>query len=134
MGVYTKSMPPIVIYLRWHFGTGLRELYEFWENLAWFGYHFFSIPLLAKTLIRPIYRIHETAPPTAGLNIELFFENLTVNLIARIVGFFLRVFLIAVGILYEFAILIIGPAFLAVWLLLPVLAVVFMFMGMRMVL
>ena len=127
-------MPPIVIYLRWHFGTALREFYEFWGNLMWFGYHFFSIPLLLKTLIRPIYRIHESAPPTAGLNIELFFENLTVNLIARVVGFFLRIFLIAVGGLYELVLLVVGPALFIIWFLLPGLAIFLIFTGVQMVL
>ena len=100
----------------------------------WFGYHFFSIPLLLKTLFRPIYRIHESAPPTAGLNIELFFENLTVNLIARVVGFFLRVFLLTVGALYELALLIAGPVFFIIWFLLPALAPALIFIGVQMVL
>ena len=124
-------MRTLVAYLRWHFGTAFLELYEFWRNLMWFGYHFFSIPLLLKTLVRPLYRIHESAPPGTGLNVELFFENLAVNVIARIVGFFLRLFLIAVGLLYQLAMLIIGPALFIIWFFLPALPAVFIFMGVQ---
>ncbi len=98
----------------------------------WSGYHFFSIPLLLKTLIRPIFRIHESAPPGTGLNIELFFQNLTVNLIARIVGFFLRMFLLVIGALYELLILLIGPIFFIIWFLLPALPILFIFIGVQM--
>ena len=127
-------MPRIIIYLHWHFGTAFRELYDIWENLAWFGYHFFSIPLLTKTLFRPIFRIHESAPVGTGLNVELFFENLTVNLIARIVGFFLRIFLIAVGVLYELIIFIAGPVLFLIWFILPVLPFTLIFTGIQMLL
>ena len=125
-------MRTLVAYIRWHFGDAFRELYEFWRNLMWFGYHFFSIPLLLKTLVRPLYRIHETARPGTGLNVELFFENLTVNVIARIVGFFLRLFLIAVGLLYQLAMLIIGPILFLIWFLLPVLPIILIVIGVRM--
>ncbi len=112
----------ITEYLNWHFGTAIRELYQFWINIMWFGYHFFSMPLLFKTLIRPLYRIHESAPPGTGLNIELFFENLTVNLIARVVGFFLRLFLLTCGTLYQIACLIIAPFLFLLWIVSPFLA------------
>jgi len=122
----------ISTYTTWHFGIALWELYEFWKNLIWFGYHFFSIPLLLKTLVRPIYRIHESAPAGTGLNVELFFENVAINIIARIVGFFLRIFLILCGALYQFIILIIGPILFLTWLLLPVLPLVLLIIGIQM--
>ena len=118
--------------MRWHFETAFHELYEFWKNLIWFGYHFFSLPLLLKTLIRPLYRIHESAPPGTGLNVELFFENLTINIIARIVGFFLRTCIIIIGLLYQACIIILGPLLFIVWFLLPVLPILFIFMGIQM--
>ncbi|MEK9195685.1 MAG: hypothetical protein AAB975_04860, partial [Patescibacteria group bacterium] len=124
----------ISAYTTWHFGIAFRELYEFWKNLIWFGYHFFSLPLLFKTLIRPIYRIHESAPAGTGLNVELFFENITVNIIARIVGFFLRIFLILCGMIYQAIILIIGPILFLIWSLFPVLPLILCIMGLKMML
>lgn len=122
----------ISAYTQWHFGIALQELYELWKNLLWFGYHFFSLPLLFKTLIRPLYRIHESAPPGSGLNVELFFENITVNMIARIVGFFLRISLILCGILYQIIICILGPILFLLWFLFPVLLLILWIMGIKM--
>ena len=121
----------ISIYTQWHFGAAFQELYELWKNLIWFGYHFFSLPLLVHTLTRPIYRIHESAPKGSGLNIELFFENITVNMIARIVGFFLRMFLILCGILYQLMIVAIGPILFFIWALLPFLLLIVCITGLR---
>ena len=118
-------------YIQWHFGTGFWELYEFWKNLSWFGYHFFSIPLLFKTLLRPLYRIHESAPPGSGLKLELFFENLTVNMIARVVGFFLRVLLIICGACYQLILLFIGLLLFVIWFFLPLLPLILILLGLN---
>lgn len=112
-------MSIVIIYIRWHFGQGMREIFEWYKNISWFGYHFFSIPLLLKTLMRPIYRIHESARPGTGLNVELFFENLAVNAIARAVGFFLRIFLIICGGIYQLILLLLIPVFFITWLVMP---------------
>jgi len=98
----------IFSYLTWHFGKGFHEVFQLWKNLSWFGYHFFSIHLLLRTLIRPLYRIHQSAPSGSGINVELFFENLTVNFIARIVGLFLRLCLILCGIIYQICLVFFG--------------------------
>ncbi len=128
---YNERMRLFFSYMRWHFGPGFQELYQFWTNMAWFGYHFFSIPLLTHTLFRPLYRIHEVAPPGSGINIELFFENITVNFFARIIGFFLRVFLIACGGLYEFILLLLAPILFLLWGVLPFLPAIFAIIGIQ---
>ncbi|MDP3778949.1 MAG: hypothetical protein Q8R30_02820 [bacterium] len=122
----------IIAYIGWHFGKGLRELFQLWKNLSWFGYHFFSIPLLLRTLIRPLFRIHESAPAGTGLNLELFFENLTINLIARITGFFLRIFLIICGAVYQICILFLAPILFLGWLIIPILPLVLIIIGIQM--
>lgn len=128
------SIRIITAYIGWHFGKGFRELFDMWKNLSWFGYHFFSIPLLLRTLIRPIYRIHESAPTGTGINVELFFENLTINLIARIVGFFLRIFLILFGGVYQICILLLAPILLLGWLIIPILPFALIIIGIQMAL
>lgn len=128
------TVPLLIVYIRWHFGTAFQEMYEFWKNLSWFGYHFFSIPLLVKTLFRPIYRINESTAPGTGLNLELFFENLTFNVMARVVGFILRLFLIFCGGVYQLIIVIIGPILFLIWLFLPVLLLLLLILGTQMIL
>lgn len=112
-------------YLRWHYNEGVKEIWEMWHNLLWFGYHYFSIPLLARTLFRPIYRIHE------GYNrlqtMEEFFQNIAVNMIARVVGVFMRLFIMIIGIIFEAIILALGPILFAIWIGFPfVLGVLFL--------
>ena len=122
-------MTTILAYLRWHFTAGFKELDQFWKNLMWFGYHFFSIPLLLRTLIRPLYRIHESAPPGSGINIQLFFENITTNLIARIIGFFLRVALILIGAVYQIILFLAGPFLFVIWFFAPLMPIALIVAG-----
>ncbi len=130
-GMATIQLLPM--YIHWHFGTALRELFEFWKNLSWFGYHFFSLPLLVKTLFRPIYRINEATVPGAGFEFELFFENIAFNMMARVVGFVLRIFLIFLGAVYQIVILLIGPLLFLIWLSLPVLSLILLIVGIGMI-
>lgn len=130
---YTIYMTLVLTYIRWHFGMGLQEIYEFWKNLSWFGYHFFSISLLCHTLFRPLYRIHESTPPGAGLNLELFFENITINLMARMIGFLLRAFLIICGLCYQIIILILGALCFLLWLFLPILPFILILQALRLI-
>ncbi len=123
----------IISYITWHFGKGFQELFGLSKNLSWFGYHFFSIPLLFHTLIRPLFRIHESAPAGSGLNVQLFFENITINLIARIIGFFLRVCLILLGGVYQICILFLAPILLLGWLIMPIIPFVLIIIGIQMV-
>ena len=120
----------IVEYLAWHYSQGLHEIFEEEKNLLWFGYHFFSLPLLITTLFRPIYRIHETSPQ-GGLDLEIIFENIAVNSIARLVGFFLRITMILFGLLFEFALLLINLFLLLSWLLIPFLIPLFLIIGIQ---
>lgn len=124
----------IIYYIYWHYGKAFDELHLFWKNLLWFFYHFFSLPLLAKTLVRPIFRIHASSAPGTGLNLELLFENLTVNVIARIIGFFLRVIVIGIGGLVELVVLISGPLIFLTWFILPLLPILFILIGLKMIL
>ena len=122
----------IFSYLTWHFGKGFHEVFQLWKNLSWFGYHFFSIHLLLRTLIRPLYRIHQSAPSGSGINVELFFENLTVNFIARIVGLFLRLCLILCGIIYQICLVFLAPILLLGWLVMPIIPFALIIIGIQM--
>ena len=119
----------IIQYLHWHFGKAFDELHVFWKNILWFFYHFFSLPLLVKTLFRPVFRIHESSAPGTGLNLELIFQNITVNMVARIVGFFMRIAVIICGGIVEFIILIFGPILFLAWFLMPALPLILILTG-----
>lgn len=121
-------------YIYWHYGKAFDELHTFWKNLLWFFYHFFSMPLLLKTLFRPIFRIHASSTPGTGLDLERMFENLTVNVIARIVGIFLRIVVIVIGGLIECIVLLAGPLIFLAWFILPILPLLCILVGLKMIL
>lgn len=115
-------------YLRWHYEESLRQFWEIWKDFLWFGYHFFSIPLLVRTLFSPIYRIKETYD-WRHLRLELIFQSMAVNVVARVIGFLLRIIVIALGIIFELVVLFMGPALFLIWATLPALALGLMGVG-----
>lgn len=107
-------------YLLWHYSRALSEMYHVWGNILWFFYNFFSIPLLLSTLFAPFKRLDEGYKK--GLHVEAFFETLIVNMLMRLVGAFMRVTIISVGIIV-LALVCVGYVFVLVaWLLAPLLA------------
>ena len=104
-------------YLVWHYGDSIRDFLTLIHDSLWFGYHFFSLPTLTKTLFSPFARIH-----TEGFSIteiETSLQNLTANIISRAVGFVLRIIVISVGAITEILLAIaLATAFIC-WLALP---------------
>ena len=116
-------MPTLAFnYFTWHYSRGLRDYMRTWTNFIWFFWHFFSVGILSKTLFAPFRRIRETNTQP-GLHIDIFFQNLLVNLIMRVVGFVLRSILIIIGMLAIGSTLVVGSIFLFVWLFMPLVLV-----------
>ncbi|MEK7082201.1 MAG: hypothetical protein AAB915_00790 [Patescibacteria group bacterium] len=108
-------------YIAWHYGAAIRELAHTEKNFLWFGYHFFSIPLLAKTLFSPIFRLQENEarlPDIAGM-----LRDFIVTAVMRLVGFSVKIVILAAGFLFETALLILFLPALAFWLILAPLTV-----------
>lgn len=115
-------------YIAWYVTDGFRDIMMFWENLLWFGYHFFSIELLAKTFFRPIYRMQDRYG-AKGLDLEYIAQTFVTNTISRLVGMLLRLIIIIVGVVFELVIFILGPLLLFFWALIPLLIPVLLFSG-----
>lgn len=105
-------------YMVWHYGEALRDLWELEKNFLWFGYHFFSIPLLFRTLFSPFYRIHESYK--GWTTIEMLLENAVANIVSRVVGFFFRTFVIICGLVCGGVVVLCSVPVLALWFLFPV--------------
>lgn len=104
-------------YIIWHYGRAVRDFSAIARDLLWFGYHFFSLPLLTRTLFAPFVRIR--AGGISITDIEGSLQNITANIISRAVGFCLRVTVISAGALSEIVLAVfLGIIFLC-WLLLP---------------
>lgn len=107
-------------YVFWHYGVAIREMAGIEKNFLWFGYHFFSIPLLTRTLFSPIYRLWDKEarlPDIAGM-----LQDFVVTTVMRLVGFFTKIVILVIGFLFETALLVLFVPTLALWLILPLVA------------
>jgi hypothetical protein len=115
-------------YLTWHYSRAFSDIFAIWRNITHFIFHFFSIPLLFRTLFAPWKRI-EAVRETEGLNLGDFLATKIVNLIMRLVGAMMRTILIAVGLAVTGSVVVAGCFFFAAWTLLPVAVVVLVLAG-----
>src|SRR3989338_9094620 len=104
----------------WHYSREISEMIGLFRNLVWFFYHFFSIGILSRTLISPVWRLEEKYR-SDGFNPQALFESLVVNLISRIVGVLLRSALIISGLLSEIFLAALFIISFAAWLAFPAL-------------
>jgi hypothetical protein len=115
-------------YLVWHYSMAITDFLHIWWNYLWFVNHLFSVPDVLKSLFAPFKRLQEERGSIL-LHPEQFFSGLVVNIIMRLVGFFLRSAIITAAFLGFTTVIIGGLMFLALWLTLPVLIVSFLLNG-----
>jgi len=105
-------------YAKWHYGRGLRELFEVAKNFLWFVTNFFSFKLLLKTLFAPWKRLGEHYG--GGLDLEAFASTVVVNGLMRVVGFFTKTLVLIVGLVSYVLVLIFSGFIFIIWILAPV--------------
>jgi hypothetical protein len=114
-------------YFVWHYSRAYREVFSVWLNLMWFVIHFFSIPLLLRSWFAPFKRMTEERK--RGLNFEDLVGYIVINLMSRIVGAILRLFLIVMGLLLLGVLVIAGLTVHVLWVFLPLLLVAGLVIG-----
>lgn len=122
---YTDLMDATLLigeYFVWHYGKGIRDFFVLWGNMLWFGYHFFSMRLLAATLFAPYKRFHQQYD-WKNLDLGILGQDILLNLFMRLLGMSLRLCVIAAGLVFEILALAAGIVAAAIWLLLPAIAV-----------
>lgn len=118
-------------YLEWHFFDVPREILKAWKNFLKFGFYYFSLPFLFKTIFSP-WRKYLWAYPKAldiGKYVEVFFSNL----ISRLLGGIMRVFLIFFCLLFEGGALLGGAIVLLGWLILPIILAAGLILGLKII-
>ncbi len=108
-------------YLNWHFLEMPRNILGILRDFLKFNLNYFSIPLLLKTFFSPWHKYIWAYP--RGFDIGKYFEVFISNLISRVLGAFLRFFLILFGILVETLIIFAGIIVFVGWIFLPVILI-----------
>jgi len=122
------SISILPAYVSWHYSEALADIVRIWTNFIWFFYHFFSIPLLFKTLFVPLHRVRGERT-TRGFNFEEVAGNFVVNIMMRGIGFILRTILILAGALFMVIVFWLGLIALTVWILMPIVLAALIFFG-----
>src|SRR3989344_5036111 len=109
-------------YGAWHYGQGLEELFGNLATIIKFTVYFFSIPQLFSTLFTPWERMGEEYQKK--VDIAAWAGTFALNMILRILGFFIRGFIILVGIIFVFVVFVLSLLALVVWLVLPLILLI----------
>ena len=135
---YNKLMPEVsqnssnilVKYLIWHFFDVPKAILKAWRNFLQFNLNYFSIFFLLKTLFSP-WRRHQWSSGR-GFDMKIWLETRLSNLISRLIGAAVRIFLILIGTLVEILMFFGGIALLVCWLALPILLLSGLGLGLKM--
>jgi hypothetical protein len=116
----TNSRENILVeWFLWHFYEMPKFLILVWKNYILFALNYFSLPVLLKSLFSP-WRKYKWVYPK-GFNVVEFFNTLISNIFSRILGFFMRIILIFVGIVFQIFVIFVGAIIFLLWLLTPLL-------------
>lgn len=106
-------------YVRFHYTTALVAYLRIHKNLQWFLVHYFSIPQLLASLFSPYKRMTESRG--ALFDVEAWIGFIAINLISRIIGFIIRMFIIVIGVVSLIFFTILSVVLYAVWIASPLL-------------
>jgi len=119
----------IIQYFIWHFLDAPKELARAWRNYLRFFLHFFSLPTLLKTLFSPWHGI--TWSYGRGFSFKRYAETIISNGFSRVIGLCLRLVLISLGLVIETVIFVIGLLILFCWFFLPVILILAIIYGIK---
>jgi hypothetical protein len=119
-----ESVEKTNIFVDWFFWQFYQMpifLFEVWNNYFIFATNYFSLPLLLKTFFSPWRRYKWMYPK--GFDAFEFFNTFVSNTVSRILGAFMRIVLIIVGICLQIFVVVSGLIVFVVWLLLPLIII-----------
>jgi len=107
----------VLLWFRWHFYQMPKFLFFVWKNYLSFILDYFSITLLLATLFAPWKKYTYTYPK--GFLIRQRINVFVFNMISRILGAIVRLFLILLGIIAQIFMCIVGVCGIFLWFLMP---------------
>ena len=117
-------------YVVWHYSRAYVDLLHIWWNYIWFVNHLFSVPDVVMNWLAPFKRLQENKVNFIK-SPEDFFANITVNIIMRIVGAFIRTALIFIALVSFAFVFAFGFTFILLWTILPILVGHFFLLSIR---
>ena len=122
-----KSLQVFFKYFKWHYGKALIGSVYLWKNLTLFLLNFFSIKTLILNFFTPWRRISDSYPK--WYNFKEYFSTLAINTLMRIVGIFIRFFVIIFGLICTFVFVILYPVAFIFWITLPIILLTIILAG-----
>lgn len=119
----------LFLWISWQFFDVPKQILKAWRNFLLFNLNYFSIPALIRTLFS-YWRQYRWYYPR-GLDIGGFLTTLFSNMMSRTIGATLRVFLVIFGGLVEIFILFAGLVVFLTWIIMPVILVLGIYHGFR---
>jgi len=117
-------------FVLWYYTIAFRDILVVWSNFMWFIVHFFSMPLLLRTLFAPWKRITDEYHITS---IEDVLSTFVLNTMTRVFGGIVRLFILIAGLVF----LVFGVLGLfisiALWICMPIGFVVTLFYGVMLI-
>lgn len=93
-------------YLYWQVILTPKKVLSIFKNYLLFGFDFFSIKETLRSLFSPWRRY--LWDYGRGFDIGKYLETFASNIITRVIGFIMRLFLIAFFLVYEIVVLVLG--------------------------
>jgi hypothetical protein len=118
-------------FIEWHFLEMPQEILRLWRNFLRFNLNYFSLSLLAKTLFSHWRRHHYSYG--RGFDFKRYLEVWSFNAISRGLGAIVRSILIVTGLLSEIFIILVGLIIFLIWLILPVLLILGLGFGVKVI-
>lgn len=127
-----KSKNLLFLWLEWYFFTAVRIIYNNWKEILLFNLYFFSIPFLIKTLFSywHKYRSYYGSILEPGK----FLETFVGNAISRILGAFMRLSLIFIGLFVQIVLFCFFVLSLILWIAVPFVSIILIVMGISLIL
>lgn len=128
---YAEPRPVLVEFLFWYYFIAPKNILEIWGNYLVSNIHYFSLPLLLRTLASPWHRDLEGYG--RGFDFDTFIRVFGGNLVSRGVGLIVRSATIITCLAFEIVVFAAGLGFLAFWLLAPFSLTAAFFYGLKLI-
>lgn len=120
----------IIDFSLWYYTEALRGMLSIFFNFIWFTIHFFSMPLLVRTLVEPWKRMTDVYQ---GGGIEVLAETIVMNSASRVLGLAVRLVVLTLGFLALSVLVLLFFLTLIAWIFFPVILAYASFFSMTLI-